>query len=130
MRLTGRIVGKEMVFNEITKLRFIENNQGKQIVVEAPRPVRSGQQNRYYHLYLNVISQETGNDADDLHEWAKRKFLPSRFIKVNGEEMRIPGSTTTLTKVEFGEYMERICAATEVPLPDPELAGFIVNYPT
>ncbi len=127
-RLVGRIVGREFVFNEISRARFLENNSGKQIVIEVPKIVRSRTQNNYLWVYYGVIEQETGNNADDIHEWAKRKFLPPRFITVNGEELRIPGTTTGLTKTEFGEFLEKICAATEIPLPDPTLAGYISNY--
>ncbi len=128
MRILGRVTEKGIDYNEVTLARFCEKFKGKQVVTAVPKAVRSGQQNNYLWFYYGVISQETGNDMEDIHEWAKRKFLEPRFIQVNGEELRIPGTTTGLTKVEFGEFLEKICAATEIPLPDPELAGFIKNY--
>jgi hypothetical protein len=92
-----------------------------------PSAKRSGQQNSFYWLYLGVIATETGDNADDLHEFFKRKLLPPQFITVRGEEIKIPASTTDLNKADFGEYMEKICALTGVPIPDPEAAGFISN---
>jgi hypothetical protein len=99
-------------------------NEGKRVAIHLVKHHRSGQQNRYYWLYLGVIERETGNNADDIHEWAKRKFLPPRFITVNGEEIKITASTTDLNKNDFTEYLDKISAATEIPLPDPEAAGF------
>jgi hypothetical protein len=75
-----------------------------------------------------VIEKETGNDAQDLHEYFKRVFLPPRFTKVLGKEIKLPASTTGLTKAEFGDYLDKICAETNVPIPDPVLAGFQPNY--
>ena len=64
-------------------------------------------------------------NADDLHEWFKRHLLPPRFLKVRGEELKVPASTTDLDKVAFGEYLDKICALTGVPLPDPIAAGYL-----
>lgn len=93
-----------------------------------PPPTRSTSQNRYYHLFLGIIERETGQNADEIREWAKRKFLPARFITVNGEEMRIPGSTRDLDKSGFTDYLDKISAAVEIALPDPVAAGYISNY--
>ncbi len=103
-------------------------HEGARLITTEEKPERSNQQSRYYWLYLRVIEQETGQNADDVHEWAKRKFLPPRFIRVNEEELRIPGSTTALTRSEFTDYLDKISAETGVPLPDPEAAGYISNY--
>jgi hypothetical protein len=100
-------------------------NCGHELRIPAKR---SDSQNSYYWLYLTIIERDTGQNADDVHEWAKRKFLPPRFIKVNGEEMRIPGSTTGLGKSDFTDYLDKIAAETGIPLPDPEAAGYISNY--
>lgn len=115
-------------FNESRFRVFLQDNEGKEFGIVKKENKRSNQQNRYYWLYLQVIEQETGNIADDLHEYFRRKFLPPKFITVMGKEIKIPSSTTELNKVEFGEYLEKICAETEVPLPDIKLAGFITNY--
>lgn len=66
--------------------------------------------------------------ADDVHEWAKRKFLPPKFITVNGEEIKIPSSTTDLDKVAFGEFLDKLSAEIGIPLPNVEEAGYISNH--
>jgi hypothetical protein len=35
--------------------------------------------------------------------WAKAKFLPSKFATVLGQDVKTEPTTTTLSKVEFGE---------------------------
>ena len=107
---------------------FLKVNEGRTLTIELEKKGRSRSQNSYYWVYLGVIARETGDNADDLHEFFKRKLLPPKFIKVRNEEIKIPASTTELNKADFGEYMEKICALTQIPLPDPEAAGYISNY--
>jgi hypothetical protein len=111
------------------KLReCLQANEGKWFSIELDKNTRSQSQNAYYWTFLDVIERETGQNANDVHEWAKRRFLPSRHLKVNGLEFKIPGSTTDLDKAAFTEYLDKISAETGVPLPDPEAAGYISNH--
>lgn len=110
--------------------------------IEKKKNKRSLSQNAFYFLYLGVIENETGNTVDDLHELFKRKFLKPVEKTIMGQQIRLPNSTTNLSKHEFSEYLDRICALTNVPIPDPVLAGYTpnsvqyldskekVNYPT
>lgn len=118
-------------FAGMTKVRLKEYllaHEGKVFEIRMRETKRTMTQNRYYWLYLEVISAETGNGANDLHEYFRRALLSPKFITVMGKEVKMPRSTTELSKTEFGEYLDRICAETNVPLPDPEAAGFITNY--
>lgn len=85
---------------------------------------RTMAQNRFYWLYIEVICRETGNDPDDLHEFLKQKLLIPEIVKIkgrNGEyEVKKYKSTTKMNKIEFGEYLEKINALTQVPIPDTE----------
>jgi hypothetical protein len=123
----ARIQDGKLSFGPVIRQRvqeWLAVNEGKQIRLQIVKPTRSGQQNRYYWLYLGVIERETGENSDDLHEFFKRKFLPPVFKTIRGEEIRLPASTTDLSKSDFTEYLDRICALTNVPLPDAEAAGF------
>jgi hypothetical protein len=100
-------------------------HEGAKLAIEEIKPTRTLSQNAYYWVYLDVIATETGDNADDLHEYFKRKLLPPVFKTIRGEEVKLPASTTELSKVEFGEYLDKICALTNVPLPDAELAGYL-----
>jgi hypothetical protein len=114
---------------------FCVDNEGKTLRIEKPKSVRSMQQNSFYWVYLELISRETGNDPNDLHEYFKTKMLPRKIVEIHGKhghyEFEKIKSTTELSKLEMGEYMDKICAVTEVPIPDPKeylLAnGYIPN---
>jgi len=107
--------------------QFLQDNVGKKVTIQIIKPKRSDQQNAYYWLYLGVIASETGDDPNSLHEYFKRAFLPPRFIEVMGKEVKIPASTAKLNKSDMAEYLMRIASETNIPLPDRELAGYIIN---
>lgn len=100
--------------------QWCKENLGKSLRIEEMKHTRSMSQNKLYWLFLEVIERETGNNSEDLHEYFKRVLLKPKWIKVLENDIRIPGSTTELTKVEFSEYMEKISALTEIPIPDTE----------
>ncbi len=114
----------ETVHNHERFLHDLKQNEGKPYRIEPLISTRSMSQNNLYWLYLTVIQRETGNNANDLHEYLKRELLPPVFIKVKikGKEVerKIPASTTDLTKTEFIDYMDRISALTEIAIPDTE----------
>ena len=107
-------------FNYKRFLAYLKDNNGKEFRIEPLVHTRSLSQNSLYHLFLDVIERETGQNADDVHEWAKRKFLPPREIIINGEKMRICGSTTTLNKIQFSDYLDKISSAVNVAIPDTQ----------
>jgi len=78
---------------------------------------RSEEQNRYYWLYLNHISDETGHTPEEIHEWAKSKFLTSGIREIFGDKVRVRGSTTKLNKIDFGEYIRKIELETGIQSP-------------
>lgn len=119
--------------NQARWRQFLKDNDEKWLRIEKPISKRSGQQNRFYWLYLELISRETGDDAVSLHEYFKHNLLKPVIKTIKGKSgkeivFETDRSTTELSKIEMGEYMDRISALTEIPIPDPELAGFITNY--
>ena len=119
--------------NQTRWRQFLNDNDEKWLRIEKPISKRSGQQNKFYWLYLELIARETGDDAVSLHEYFKHNLLKpiTKTIKgKSGKEIvfETDASTTDLSKIEMGEYLDRISALTEIPIPDPELAGYITNY--
>lgn len=109
-------ISNQNKFNEyLASLKGIYRLEFKQVKTQ-----RSLNQNNFYWLYLGVIAQETGDDPNSLHEYFKRSLLPPKIISVLGKSIKIPASTTELSKIEMGEYMERICALTNIPIPELE----------
>lgn len=124
-------LGDKRYFKPLTEtlykriLRAFKVGQKVVISVEPLKKRRSSSQNNYYWLYLSVIAEETGENEDNLHEYFKRVFITPKFITVLGQDIKIPKSTTDLSKGEFVEYLQKIQHLTDVPLPDPEAAGYI-----
>lgn len=132
VNFNAKIEGGKLLIEQETKwkryLSGLNENTLLSVSVEKRKNKRSISQNSYYWLYLDVIENETGNTAYDLHELFKRKFLRPVTKTILGEEIKLPASTTNLSKVDFGDYLDKISALVEIPLPDPEAAGFITNY--
>lgn len=118
-------------FADLSEYRFREHlkqHEGKTYEVYMRESKRSLSQNRLYWAWLEHVEKETGNTASDLHEYFRRKFLPPKFIKVLDKEVKIPASTTDLSKNDFGEYLDKCSMECGVELLDPTEAGFITNY--
>lgn len=93
------------------------------VYVSSRRPKRTVQQNRYYWFYLNEICKETGeSEPERLHKLFSGMFLSDGIVEVMGQKVRLTKSTTSLSKADFGEYIEKISAFTEI------LAPSTVNY--
>lgn len=73
------------------------------ITIERVELQRTDLQNRYYWAILNDIAEQTGNDADDLHEHFKARFLQDRSRR----PARIM-STTELDVRQVINYIDKI----------------------
>lgn len=99
---------------------FISKYEGKEITIEVKKKSskRTDLQNAFYWLCLNVISDDVGHSSEELHNTFKAKFLVDRSGK-----FPITMSTTSLSTLEFGEYIERIRAFVAdygIELPNSE----------
>jgi len=113
---------------------WCKNHIGEHIRIERPEPIRSLSQNALYWVWLAKVAQETGNEQSDMHEYFKSKFLPKRLIKIKGKngehEVESIGSTTELSKADFGFYLDKCAAHCGIPLPtreEIEAMGYIRN---
>lgn len=97
--------------------------EGKKVWIElsTKEPTRSAKQNALLWLYYEVIADETGHSKDDIHTWAKGKFLSQGITEVFGSKVRKTKSTTGLSKNDFSEYLLNIEAECGVPIPDVRL---------
>lgn len=84
------------------------------ITVERSHATRSIQQNRlYWGVYVKALADHTGYTPFEVHEILKAKFMPKHLAlqNVNGDlvgEFVVGGTTRTLNKVEFGDYLREI----------------------
>ena len=112
--------------NQARFRQWLKDREGKKVRISEFVSQRTNSQNSFYWAYLDIISRETGDDPNSLHEYLKRKLLPPRFVMVLGKEIKLPASTTKLSKIEMSEYVDRISALVNVPVPNPEdLLGYL-----
>ena len=107
-------------FNYKRFLQYLKENDNKHFMIEPLTRTRSLSQNNLYWMYLEIIERETGNNANDLHEYFRRVLLSPKTLKVMGKEIKIARSTTELKKHEFSDYMDKINALVNIPIPDTE----------
>lgn len=101
-----------------TELLKFKDGEKLSVAITNKKPKRTEAQNRYlWGVYYPEIAKQTGHSIEEIHEWAKGKFLTDRIIEVLGDKVRIKKSTTELSVVEFGEYIMRIESETGVQAP-------------
>ncbi len=110
----------------INRQRFDEylytlNGQEIELTLGKRAKKRTDKSNRYYWAYLRLLEQETGDDANSLHEYFKQTLLPPsiEFLASIGKEVEIPKTTTKLLTTEFSEYIKKIEVLTGILAPDP-----------
>lgn len=102
---------------------FLSKCQGQvKVTFARAKKVRSKPSNSFYWAVpVAMIADETGHDAEEIHEMLKELFLGRRFITVAGVEHEIPKSTAGLTQAEFTVYLDKVIgfAATELGMAIP-----------
>lgn len=91
-------------------------NPGKQLMIRIDKrgSRRSNPQNRYYwgvvvqEVKLGFLNIGYEMTAEETHYFLKEKFNSISIENKEGININVPGSTTQLTKTQFGEYVERI----------------------
>jgi len=114
---------KDNKLTGLEKIRefFIGAKDGQySIKIEKWKKTRTLQQNNYLWLYYKIISDDTGDNINDLHEFFKRKLLPPRFVIVMKREVKLPTTTTNLSKSEFSLYIKGIEELTGILAPETE----------
>ncbi len=86
--------------------------EGRRVKVSVGRvqPGRSLSQNSYrWAVVYGTLSEWSGHEPDELHEFCKGKFLSSEQKRLpNGEVMVHPPSTKGLTVEEFSKYVDEV----------------------
>jgi hypothetical protein len=113
--------------NVLRLIAALDLSKPWQVTVEPFRKPRTLSQNALMWKWLNdvaeAVSQHTGMDADDIHEFFKKKFLTPRIVEIGGEAVE-RYTTTNLSTAEMSRYMDRIYAFVTselgILLPLPE----------
>lgn len=103
------------VQNEIRTFLSMYDGKTVEITLKKARSKRSTPQNRFYWGAIIPIIQQgfkdlgTLLDKDETHYFLRERYNYKEIVNENtGESVKIPQSTTTLTKSEFSEYVEKI----------------------
>jgi hypothetical protein len=122
--------GRVKVLDTKRYLEHLKKLESKdvEITVQKVRSLRSQQQMRYYWgVVIQIISDDTGNDPEQIHEYLKLRFAPPQFIKLKGKARQIPGCTHDLFRDNFfDDYIRKIQAWYALDfggvIPDPNEA--------
>lgn len=88
-------------------LVYLSGLEGQRIelALEKERHARTLSQNSYYWgVIIEILGNHFGYEPDEMHEALKFKFLRLH----EGSGLETVGSTTKLSTVEFGEYLDKI----------------------
>ena len=111
MKAFGKIINGKIVFDDRAKflndVALFDDNIKIVIEVKEAKDIRTNAQNRLWWKWIEIISDETGNDKQELHSILKYKFLLKEEI-IDGELHQGLKSTTTLTKEEFGKLTKEV----------------------
>lgn len=124
--------GKLSIHNRQRLLAWAKERPGKEVVIKFERKgsKRTSQANRYYWgvciKEITIRLRELGHQwitDEDVHDMMKIKFNYERIVSEHGETLELPKSTTTLTKMQFFEYVENIrmwaAGFLGIDIPDP-----------
>lgn len=102
--------------NVLARLLALDLGKPWEVTIKLYKKNRSLEQNRLYWKILHIAQDESGIDAEALHDAARKKFLPPVFTEIAGEVHESRQSTTKLTVPEFSDYIERVTAWLQVDL--------------
>lgn len=124
------VIQNRSLFDEFCK-RF----PGKQWILKLVRrrAKRSSNQNAFYwgvvvhSIRMGLLNLGHDLNKDEVHAFLKQKFNSVQVVNGDGVVEDFPGSTATLNKVQFGEYLEKIFQwsaeylSITIPSPDEKL---------
>lgn len=127
--------GEVIIHNRRLMYDWAQKNIGKKlkIVIARAGSKRSLPQNAYYwgvvveEVRLGLLNLGHQLTKDETHYWLKFKFNPIWIPNEHGEGEPIAGTTTTLTKTGFAEYIDKIIQwaaeylSIQIPLPNEKL---------
>lgn len=112
--------------NDDVKNNAIKAIQGLEgvydITITKYKKDRTKSQNSLMWLWLGIISNDTGESPENLHNIFKLRFLGTEKIQSMGYSIEIPKSTTKLTTQEFTDYLDKIeglAISIDIRLPHP-----------
>jgi hypothetical protein len=127
--------GEVVIHNRRLLREWASRFKGKNIKIRIERAGsrRSHPQLNYYfgvvveEIRLALLQLGHQMTKEETHDFLKGKFNAVQIANSQGEAIEVPGSTATMTKTEFGEYIDKIIQFAaeylniQIPLPGEKL---------
>ncbi len=116
----------EQIFDVLAELSKLEVNPDRPISIKIDefKSKRSIAQNNLFWSWMRMISKETGNTMNALHDYFCEEFLGKDLETVHGKEQEVIRGTSKLNTAEMTDFLFQIesFAASElgIRLPHPE----------
>lgn len=106
-------------------VEYINNldlNKSYSVKITNKRETRTLSQNRLYWLYISCISEHTGYEKNELHDYLRGLFLEKEATKIFNEIQVKLTSTTSLDTKLMKNYIDKIIvwASTELQITLPD----------
>jgi len=117
----------KVIANALRHISELDSYKEWQIDIKPHKKNKSAQQRNYYHKLLEIISNHTGDEADDLKTRICYALDYVREVKLKSGETVLQRLSTE--KLGVGEYSKMIesaqmmCAYLELKYPQPSHFG-------
>ena len=101
------------------------------VTVSTKKATRSEQQLRYYWVLLGYLSDHTGYEPEELHDYVMRAVFGTKLIVLNGKGVEIRKSISNAAMMpkwdaqRVIEYALELCGELGVHVPTLEELGFL-----
>lgn len=145
LQLHGTVQGGSLkLVNRELLSQWLAKHEGKpvELVIQKKRKRRSNQQSAYYWgVVIQMLTYQFNQlghhwSEEDTHAAMKAKFNPVQVVGIEGEIIELPGTTTTLTTVDFEIYLDKIrlwaaeFLGLHIPAPnEPMQIDFLIATP-
>ena len=126
----------------LSDLKDFKHEERVWVQIESYSPKRSLNQNSLLHLWIGIMAEEIGVEADEMKYLLKEKFLKMPLLDKHGNEVADEEGelqfkvidTSKLSKMEMSEFMDKIhvwsLSFLNCALPLPEEQQELSYYPT
>lgn len=98
-----------------------------EVAIKKHKKDLTGQQRKYWHKCLQIISDENGTPMTELKMKIKYEVLELQEVKVNGELHLYPPSSEDISRQEYGELIEatlQVAYYLNLTMPVPGHYGY------
>ena len=95
------------------------------VTVKRKTKRRTLSQNALYWKWVGIISEETGNTPDDVHEGLKEQFITPKEVTIFDSPVLVRSTKDKDTKA-MSEYMDNVyqfALSWGIMLPTPDMLG-------